>query len=96
MFQIYLIRSAETCRSVALEVSDDATGDAHDVRWRSTEVVVPCPRCRPHLVVLQQVRINEHTKLCAVTKGRHAFVGLGNPSSVRLGNGPLNFPHVFH
>ena len=30
-----------------------------------------------------------------MTKGRHATIGLGNPSSVRLGNGPLNLPHVF-
>jgi hypothetical protein len=29
---------------------------------------------------LQQVRINEHTQLSAVTKRRHAVVGLGNLS----------------
>jgi hypothetical protein len=42
---------------------------------------------------LQQVRINKHAQLCAVTKGRHAAIGLSNPrarlvtsnpSSVRL------------
>jgi hypothetical protein len=35
---------------------------------------------------LQQVRINEHAQLCAVTKGRHATFGLGNSS----------FPSTFH
>jgi hypothetical protein len=43
------------------------------------EHVVPRTRCGPHLVVLQQVRVNEHTKLCAVTKRGHATVGFGNP-----------------
>jgi hypothetical protein len=33
--------------------------------------------------------------LCAVTKGRHATIGLGNPLSVRIDNGALNLPHVF-
>jgi hypothetical protein len=28
---------------------------------------------------LQQVRVNEHAQLGAVTKGRHATIGLGNP-----------------
>jgi hypothetical protein len=28
---------------------------------------------------LQQIRINEHMQLCAVTKRRHATIGLGNP-----------------
>jgi hypothetical protein len=27
---------------------------------------------------LQQIRIDEHTQLSAVTKGRHATIGLGN------------------
>ncbi len=35
----------------------------------------------PHLVVLQQVRIDEHTQICFVTDGRHANFGFGNPSS---------------
>jgi hypothetical protein len=63
----------------ALEVSDNATGNTHEVCWRSTEVIVPSSRCGPHLVVLQQVRINEHTQLCAVAKRRNAAFGLGNP-----------------
>ena len=64
--------------SHALEVGDDTTSNAHDVRRWSTEVVVPCFRSRPHFVVLQQVRIHEHTQLSAVTKGGHAVIGLGN------------------
>ena len=62
----------------ALQVGDNTTGNAHDVSWRSTEVVIPRSRSRPHLVVLQQVRVHEHTQLCAVTKGRHATIGFGN------------------
>jgi desulfoferrodoxin (superoxide reductase-like protein) len=32
-----------------------------------------------HWVVLQQVRINKHAQLCAVTKGRRAKFVVGNP-----------------
>ena len=59
----------------AFEVGDNATSNAHDVSWRRTEVVIPHSRSSPHLVVLQQVRVNEHSQLCAVTKGGHAAVG---------------------
>ena len=62
----------------ALEVGDYTTSDTNDVRRRSAEIVVPRSRRSPHLVVLQQVRINEHAQLCAVTKGRHATIGFGN------------------
>ena len=65
--------------SVALEVGDDATSNTHDVIRVRTEVVIPCSRCSPHFVVLQQVGINKHTQLSAVTKGRHAVFGLDNP-----------------
>ena len=60
----------------AFEVGDNATSNAHDVSRRCTEVVVPRSRSSPHFVVLQQVRINEHTQLSCMTKGRHATVGL--------------------
>jgi len=62
----------------ALEVGDYATSDTNDVCGCSTEVVVPRSCCRPHLVILQQIRINEHSQLGCMTKGRHAAVGLGN------------------
>ena len=69
----------EVDQSVPLQVGDHATGDAHNVRWCRTEVVVPRSRGSPHLVVLQQIRIDEHTQLCAVSKGRHATFVFGNP-----------------
>jgi len=68
--------------SGALEVGDHATSNTHDVIRICTEVVIPCSRSSPHLVVLQQVRINEHTQLCAVTKGRHAIIGFGNSTQI--------------
>ena len=63
---------------VALQVGDHAASNSHDVIRVRTEVVIPRSRRSPHLVVLQQVRINEHAQLSAVTKGRHAAIGLGN------------------
>jgi predicted RNA-binding protein with PUA-like domain len=70
----------KVARSGALQVGYDATCDTHDVRWRCTEVVVPRSCSSPHLVVLQQIRINEHAQLSAVTEGRDAAIGLLNPS----------------
>lgn len=55
-------------KSAAFEVGDNATGDAHDVRWRRTKVVVPCSRCSPDLVVLQQIWVDEDTQLSCVTE----------------------------
>jgi hypothetical protein len=63
----------------AFQVSDYAATDTHNVIRVRTEVVIPRSRSSPHLVVLQQVGINEHSYLSAVTKGRHATIGLGNP-----------------
>ncbi len=63
-------------KSGTLQVGDHTTGDAHDVGWRSAELVVPCSWWGPHLVVLQHVRIYEHAQLLCVTKGWHATVGL--------------------
>jgi hypothetical protein len=63
----------------AFEVGDNATSNAHDVSRRCTEVVVPRSRSSPHLIVLQQVGINEHSQLGLMTKGRHAKFGLSNP-----------------
>ena len=63
--------------SGALEVGDNATSDTHDVIRVRTEVVVPRSRSRPHLVVLQQVRVDKYPQLSAVTKRGHATFGLG-------------------
>ena len=77
------LQSLRTPQALAFQVSDNSTSNAHDVRRRSTEVVIPRSRSGPHFVVLQQIRIHEHTQLCAVTKGRYAKFGLSNPSSTR-------------
>jgi hypothetical protein len=45
------------------------------------EHVVPSSRRRPHLVVLQHIRVDEHPQVRLVTKGRNTAVGFGNPSS---------------
>ena len=73
------MRTASNLLLRALQVGDYSATDAHEFGRRDCEVVIPCSRSSPHLVVLQQVRINEYTQLCAVTKGRHAAVGLSNP-----------------
>ena len=70
-----------TVGSSSLQVGDHATGNTHDVSWCRTEVVIPRSRSRPHFVVLQQVRVHEHTKLSAVAKGRHTKSGIMNLSS---------------
>jgi hypothetical protein len=63
----------------ALQVGDDSPADAHEFGRCNRKVVIPRSRSSPHLVVLQQIRINEYTQLSAVTKGRNAVIGLGNP-----------------
>ena len=71
------------CPSGAFQVGDDAPCNTHDVCRRSTKHVIPRSRSSPHLVILQQIRINKHSQLCAVTKGRNAAVGLRNPTITR-------------
>ena len=84
-----LFRPRDDCRFVrrvtsALEVGDYPTTDAHQFIRCNRKVVVPRSRCRPHLVILQQVRVDEDTQLSAVTKRRHATVGLGNLPALEL------------
>ena len=62
----------------ALQVGDNATGDAHEIVRCDREHIVPRSGRRPHLVVLQQVGINEHKQLGAVTERGHATGGFGN------------------
>jgi len=64
----------------AFQVGDHTAGDAHDVIRVRAKVVIPCSRSYPHLVVLQQVRTNEHAQMCAVTKWWNATFGFGKPS----------------
>jgi len=59
------------------EVGDRSSARANEIVRRNRKHVVPRSRRRPHLVVLQQVRVNKHTQLCAVTKRRHATSGFG-------------------
>ena len=66
------------------QVGDHATGNANDVNRCRTEVVVPHFCSSPHLVVLQQVGVHEHTQLSAVAKGRNATVGFGIPLALEL------------
>jgi hypothetical protein len=42
------------------------------------EHVVPRASRRPHLVVLQQIRIDEHPQMRLVTKRRNATIAFGN------------------
>ena len=66
--------------SAAFQVGDHSTTDTHQLNRCNRKVVVPRSRRSPHFVVLQQVRINEHTQLGAVTEGGNAVIGLGNLS----------------
>jgi hypothetical protein len=52
---------------------------AHDIIRVRTEVVIPRSRSSPHLVGLQQVRIDEDARLLLKPKGGHAAIGLRNP-----------------
>jgi len=72
------LRSAGIQASALLQVGDRSSAGFHQLVRLDTEHVVPRARGRPHPVVLQQVRVHEHTQLSAVTKGRHATVGFGN------------------
>ena len=69
--------------SVPFQVGDDTPAGVHQLVGLDTEHVVPRSRRRPHLGVLQQIRIDEHAQMSLVTEGRHATVGFGNSFSVQ-------------
>ena len=69
----------ELIPSGPFQVGDRSTAGTNEIVRCNREHVDPRSRRRPHLVVLQQIRINEHAQLCAVTKRRNATVGLSNP-----------------
>ena len=71
--------AAKRALANALQVGDHAAGNTHNVSRCCTEVVIPRSRSSPHLVVLQQVGVHEHTQLSAVTEWWHTIIGLGNP-----------------
>jgi len=62
----------------ALQVGDHATRDTHDVCRSCTKVVVPRSRCGPHLVVLQQIRVDEDAQSPLQAKRRYAAFVFGN------------------
>ena len=66
------------------QVGDYSTSNTNDVGWCRTEVVIPRSRSSPHFVVLQQVRVNEHTQLSAVTELGHTTFGFGIPLALEL------------
>ena len=68
----------------ALQIGDIATGHAHEIVRCDRKHVVPRTRRGPHLVVLQQIRIDEHPQMRLVTEGRHAAIGLGNLPALEL------------
>ena len=62
----------------ALQVGDRCTTCANEIIRRDRKHVVPRPSRRPHLVVLQQIRVDEHAQTGLVTEGGHATSGFGN------------------
>ena len=67
--------------SGALQVGDYRAARAHEIVRRNWEHVVPRSRCRPHLVVLEQIRVNEDTQLSCVTERGHAAPGFGTANA---------------
>jgi len=63
------------CCSGSLEVADRSPAGTNEIVRSYREYVVPRSRRCPHLVVLQQVGINEYTQLSAVAEGRDATSG---------------------
>jgi len=61
---------------IALQVGDVSPAGLHQHVRLDAEHVVPPACSHSHLVVPQQVRINEDTQRRGVTKGRHATVDL--------------------
>ena len=64
----------------AFQVGDGSPTGLHQLVWFDPEHIVPRARCCPHLGPLQQIRIDEDTKLRDVAERRHAAIGLGNLS----------------
>jgi len=65
--------------SAALQVGDQTFAGFDQFVGLDAEDVVPRAGGGPHLVVLQQVGVDEDAQVGLVTEGRHTFIGLGNP-----------------
>ena len=68
----------------AFQVGDGSPTGLHQLVRFDPEHVVPRAGRRPHLVVLQQIRVDEDLQLSRVTKRRHATFGFGNPLALEL------------
>jgi len=74
--QLIHVISIRRRHSPTIQLGDEAPVTRGQPKWFDPEHVVP-PACSPpHLIVLQQVRVIEHTPIGTVTKKRHATVGL--------------------
>ena len=62
----------------ALQVGDHRATGANEIVRRDRKHVVPRSRCSPHLVVPQQIWIDEDAQGGAVAERRYAAVGFGN------------------
>ena len=84
-------------RSAALEAGDHRATCTNEIIWRDREHVVPRARCSPHLVVLQQIRIDEDTQISAVAEWRHAISGIRNvvPKEIVPTKSNLFSPTIF-
>ena len=74
--------------SRALQVGDHRAAGANQIVRRNREHIVPRDIRSPHEiingVVLQQIRVKEDSQFRAVTKWRHAAIGLGNLPALEL------------
>ena len=75
-----IVVAVATTRWLGPDVGEGAASDAHELIERRREDVVRMACSGPHFVVLQQVGVDEHAQLSAVTKGRHAPCGFCNSS----------------
>lgn len=48
------------------------------IDWKN---IVPCTSSSPNLFILKEVGVDEHVEVLGVAEGRHAPIGLGNPSA---------------
>ena len=66
--------------SPAFQIGERSPAGLDQLVWLDPEHVVPGSRRRPHLVVLQQIRIDEDARLLLKPKRGHATSGFVNPS----------------
>ena len=72
------------CWISALQVGERSAAGLHQLVRIDAEHVVPRTGSRPHLVELQQIRIDEHAQLIRMTERRNATSEFGNPILDRL------------